>query len=207
MTLDRRSLGLGMAGAAVLSALPGSGRASPLTADDRVLGNARARVTVIEYASVTCPHCADWHAKVWPAFKAKYVDTGKVRFALRELPTPPQAVSSSGFLVARCAPEQKYYAVIDALFEGQAAWAEDGNLRAWFTNAGARGGLTPDQVRTCALDESGLAQLNARVEANLAVDKEVGSTPTFLVNDKVLVGEQSLEDLDKAIQPLLRGRR
>ncbi|MBX7249527.1 MAG: DsbA family protein [Caulobacteraceae bacterium] len=207
MGIDRRSLGQAIAGAAVLAAAPGLGMAGSLPTDDRVLGNARARVTVIEYASITCPHCARWHAEVWPSFRARYVDTGKVRFVLRELPTEPAAVAAAGFMVARCAPAAKYYDVVDALFEGQEAWLQSQDLRGWLTTAGARGGLTPAQVEACALSREGVAALNARVNRNLTIDTQVSSTPTFLINGAMLVGEQSLEALDAAIQPLLRGRR
>lgn len=200
----RRALTIGITAAATLAGWPG---AAAVSADDRPLGNPRARVTVFEYASVTCPHCGRWQAEVWPAFKAKYVDTGKVRFVLRELPTDPAAVSAAGFMVARCAPAAKYYAVVDALFAGQRTLFETGDARAWLVAAGAAGGMTPERTIACATDSAALDALNARLDANLREHDGVGSTPTFIINGRMLVGEQTLAQLDAAIQPLLRGSR
>src|SRR5690606_7904485 len=102
-----------LAGLALASALVGSGA---WAADgDMAIGPAKAKVTVIEYASVTCSHCADWSTNVFPAFKQKFVDTGRVRFVLRELPTQPPELATAGFLVARCAGPAKYFTVVDAL--------------------------------------------------------------------------------------------
>jgi len=201
MRPTRRDLTL-TATAAALAGWPVAAAAA-VAADDRVLGNPRAKVTVFEYASVTCPHCARWNAEVWPAFKAKYVDTGKVRFVLRELPTEPAAVASAGFMVARCAPPAKYFDVVDALFHTQhMVFANQAG--AWMVQAGARGGMTRDQVRACATDQAGLDALNARVARSEKEHPQVGSTPTFVINGTVLAGEQSLAELDAVIQPLLR---
>jgi len=184
-------------GAAALAAVPGVGAAA-VTADDRSLGNTRARVTMFEYASVTCPHCAAWHHDVWPAFKAKYVDTGKVLFVFREMLTAPADLSAAGFMVARCAPKAKYFDVIGALFSQQHLLAS-GRGREWLIQAGAVGGLTPAQVQACATDQAGLDALNARMERTGAEHPTVGSTPTFVVNGVVHAGEQSLANLDMAI--------
>ena len=201
MRPTRRALVLGLT-AAALAAWPVAGGAV-VTADDRTLGAANAKVTVYEYASVTCPHCANWHRDVFPAFKAKYIDTGKVRFVFRELPTEPAEFASAGFMVARCAPKAKYFDVIDSLFAQQAlVFSNQG--RRWLTDAGAAGGLTADQVRACSLDQAGLDALNARIERNLGEHTRIGSTPTFVIGDTILAGEQSLAELDAVIQPLLR---
>lgn len=200
MRLTRRAVTL-TATAAALAGLPGA--AAAVAADDRVLGNARAKVTVYEYASVTCPHCARWHADVWPAFKARYVDTGKVRFVLREMLTEPAALSGAGFMVARCAPAAKYFDVIGGLFEQQSLVFANA-ARSWLESAGARGGLSAEQVRACALDQAGADALNARTERSAREHPQVASTPTFIINGTTLVGEQSLAELDAVIQPMLR---
>lgn len=206
MRPTRRVLTLGLAAsAATAAAWPVAGATAP-AAHDRVLGNAKAKVTVFEYASPTCPHCARWHAEVWPAFKAKYVDEGKVRFVFRELPTQPENISSAAFMVARCAPAGRYMDVIGALMGSQQTFLA-GDPGAWLVSAGAAGGLTQPQVAACTKDQAGLDALNARVTANLKQHPSVGSTPTFIVNGRMLVGEQSLEELDAVIQPLLRGKR
>ena len=147
MRPSRRALTFGLSAVAALASWPVT---AGVTAQDRWIGKANAPVTVFEYASVTCPHCGRWNAEVWPAFKAKYVDTGKVRFVLRELPTEPAVVATGGFMVARCAPPAKYFDVIDALFAGQQAMFESGDFRAWLVQAGAKGGLSRDRVMACA---------------------------------------------------------
>ena len=204
MGLTRRTMTTGLAAAAALASWP---VAAGVTAQDRWIGSADAPVTVFEYASVTCPHCGRWNAEVWPAFKAKYVDTGKVRFVLRELPTEPAVVATGGFMVARCAPPARYFDVIDALFAGQQAMFESGDFRTWLIQAGAKGGLSRERVMACAQDQAGVDALNARIEANLREHDGIGSTPTFVVNGRMLTGEQSLAQLDSVIQPLLRGKR
>ena len=91
---------------------------------DMALGaGADAKVTVVEYASVTCGHCAVWNEEVWPEFKTKYVDTKKVRYVFREFPTPPQDIAVAGFLIARCAGEDKYFDVMHDIMASQKEWA------------------------------------------------------------------------------------
>ena len=104
--------------------------------DDMVMGSPSAKVIVMEYASVTCPHCAAWHETVYPAFKAKYVDTGKVRYVFRELPTYPPAVATGGFLVARCAGKTGFFKVIADLMADQPALYGDMDGPAWMIRAG-----------------------------------------------------------------------
>jgi len=86
---------------------------------DYSLGSPKAKVQVVEYASLSCPHCAKFNEEVFPAFKAKYVDTGQVRYTLREMLTPPAEVAAAGFLLARCAGPAKYFGVVDAVFRSQ----------------------------------------------------------------------------------------
>lgn len=196
MRPTRRALTVGLTTAA-LAGWPAVGGAA-VTAQDRTLGNPNAKVTVYEYASVTCPHCGRWHADVWPAVKRKYVDTGLVRFVFRELPTEPAAVSTAGFMVARCATPANYFKVIEALFASQELLFAGNDFQSWLIKAGAAGGLTREKVLACAQDGSGLHALNARIEASLR-EHEIRATPTFVVNGTTLVGEQSLAELDAVI--------
>jgi protein-disulfide isomerase len=170
-----------------------------MTAPEFHLGDPKAKVTVVEYASDTCPHCARFAAEVFPTFKAKYVDTGKVLYVFREFPTQPVQVAAAGFVVARCAGEGKYFAVVNALFQAQNA--DNGRD---FLMAGAKaGGLNEDQVKACLDDRAAAADLNARVQQAIDVEKIEG-TPTFIVNGvKLKDGEKTLTDLDAAIEPLL----
>jgi len=181
-------------------------------ADDMALGSAKAKVTVIEYASVGCPHCAKWANEVFPAFKTKYVDTGKVRYVLRELITGEPRLATAGFLLARCAGPAKYFQVVEAVFARQ-----DAIFNGSVTPAAALGaiatsvGISDDAFKACLSDQAGLDALNAR-NARHGNQDGVASTPIFFVNGKRIEGEQSLAQLDAAIaaampRPVRRRRR
>lgn len=197
MSLTRRFLLA--AGLAVAAALPGAASAAD---GDMSLGNAKAKVTVIEYASVTCSHCAHWQEEVFPAFKAKYVDTGKVRYVLRELPTPPHELATAGFMAARCAGADRYFTVVDTLLRTQAKLMVRGGYVGWLKDAS---GLTDEQLRACVVNQPGIDASNARAAAN-AAEFAVDGTPTFVVNGRKLDGIPTLADLDAAIQPLLTAK-
>ena len=116
----RLALALAAVSASGLLAACGQGGAgATASADDMVLGKADAPVTVVEYASITCSHCGAFHTTVFPDFKAKYIDTGQVKYVFREFLTPPNELAAAGFLIARCAGPDKYFGVIDALFYNQ----------------------------------------------------------------------------------------
>ncbi len=179
--------------------------AAPAAADAMMLGKAAAPVTLIEYASVTCSHCAAWDREVFPAFKKKYVDTGLVRYELRELTTPPARLASAGFLLARCAGPAKYFDVVHSLFRTQEELFRTRDARAWLLGAARVGGVTEAQAEQCISDQSALAALNERVDRHLAAGVRV--TPTFVIGDTKLENEQTLAQLDAVIQPLLRKKR
>jgi protein-disulfide isomerase len=168
-----------------------------------VLGNPNAKVTMTEWASVTCPHCMRWNAEVWPAFKKKYVDSGQVKYVFREMLTEPAQVAAAGFIIARCAGKDKYLTVVDAIFKGQAEMYKTGDAKAALFGAGKAGGLNDDQIEACLSDQANVDAMRARLKQTVEVDK-VDGTPTFDVNGKRLVGEQSLAQLDAVIQPLLK---
>jgi protein-disulfide isomerase len=163
---------------------------------DMSLGSPRAKVQVIEYASLSCPHCARFNNEVFPAFKAKYVDTGQVRYTLRELLTPPAEVAAYGFLMARCAGPKSYFKVVDEVFKSQPRWA-DGQIEPIFLQIAKDNGLSKEQLNACITSKANQAALRARVEA--AVNAGVNSTPTFIINGKKHEGEMTLEELDAAI--------
>ena len=161
------------------------------------LGNPRAKVTVIEYASVGCSHCAVWAREVYPAFKAKYLATGQVRFVFHEMLTGEPTLAAAGFLTARCAGPKKYFQVIDAVFAKQDAIVKDtgaGILKEIAKTAG----LSEARFDACLKDEAALQALDDRTQ-NDAHEHGVTGTPTFFVNGRKLEGEQSLADLDAAI--------
>jgi protein-disulfide isomerase len=161
------------------------------------LGSPKAPVTVIEYASVGCPHCGVWAREVFPVFKAKYVDTGRVRFVFHELLTGDPALAAAGFLLARCVAPTKYFQVVDAIFADQDRIAAEGPAGQLLQIA-KTAGLSEAQYSACLADEAALDALNARTEKD-ARDHGVTGTPTFFVGGEKLTGEQSLAALDAAI--------
>ena len=179
---------LAVASAASAAELP------PVTANDRILGRADAPVTVVEYASFVCSHCADWHKDVYPAFKARYIDTGKVRLVFRNLPTAPANLAMTAAGIARCAAPDRFFAVVDCLFDGQPALAT--GSRTWFSDAVAASGRTEDQIKACFADPATEAAINADIEGATAAGVE--GTPTFFVNGHK-VADPTLAELGAAI--------
>lgn len=163
-----------------------------------VMGDPNAPVLITEYASTTCGHCRAFHEQVFPELKAKYIDTGKARLVWVVMPTPPQAISLAGAAIARCAGEDKFFAVIDDLFDhqneiiesGRNPWRLQKNLR----ELGGRHGLNADQVDTC-IDDKALLELTRKyVQESPAF---VTSTPTFLIGGEDV--DQTIEALSAAI--------
>ena len=184
---------------------PGAqGAGDAMSAPEMSMGAPNAKVTVVEYASDTCSHCARFNAEVFPAFKAKYIDTGKVRYVFREFLTEPIQVSAAGFLVARCAGKDKYFQVVDAEFRGQAQMFATGDAHGVLLNIAKSAGLSEPQFNACVQNEAALKALSDRVQHAEQVDHITG-TPTLLVNGKQLgAGEVTMAQLDGAIQPLLK---
>jgi protein-disulfide isomerase len=164
---------------------------------DMSLGDPKAKVHVVEYASAACPHCAHFDEETFPAFKAKYVDTGRVYYTLKEYLTQPADVAMAGFLLARCGGKAKYFTILDEVFKSQDRWGKD-DLGDIFYEIGAKNGLSKDQVNACFGDQAALAAMKTRVMAAVNIDK-VDSTPTFVVNGKRIEGAVPLSDLDAAI--------
>ena len=188
-----------MFGAAACS--PKAGGAAGALPDDMGLGNPQSKVTVVEYASVGCPVCARWQKEVYPAFKAKYIDTGKIHYVFREMLVgqgPELQVAASGFLLARCAGKDKYFAVNDAVFKNQQQAFQA--PRETLTDIAKSVGMTEDSFNKCINDEKALQALNDRVERHTRED-HVNSTPTFVINGKAMEpGYHSLEEVDTAIK-------
>ena len=184
---------------AVVLALVGGGAQAGTSpaAPNMALGNPRARVTVIEYASVGCSHCAVWAREVFPKFKAKYIATGKVRFEFHEMLTGEPTLAAAGFLTARCADPKRYFQVIDAVFARQ-----DDIIKARgpgiLTGIAKDAGLSQDRFTACLKDRGALNALDDRTQRD-ARDHGVSGTPTFFIGGKKLEGEQSLAALDAAI--------
>jgi protein-disulfide isomerase len=203
----RVTRGLFLAG--VLALLAGAAFADPPPAhepDDMAIGSPRAPVTVIEYASVGCPHCGVWNNTVFPGFKAKYIDTGRVRFMVRERLTGVPAIATAGFMLARCAGPAKYFQVIDAVYRRQADMFQAGaHAGQMLEDIAKSAGLNEAAFQACIDDQKGLDALNARAQRHVDEDK-VDSTPIFFVNGQRYEGEQTLDQLATAIRAARRGR-
>ena len=167
---------------------------------DLVLGKADAPVTIIEYASMTCPHCANFHKTTYPALKSKYIETGKVRFIFREFPLDDLAVAAS--MLARCAGAEKSMALIDVLFASQDKWATRDPIPALLQIA-KQAGFTQASFDTCLKDQKLYNDILA-VRERGSKEFKVESTPTLFVNGKLQKGGATIEELDKLIQPLLK---
>lgn len=165
------------------SATGGTPVAGPSGPDAATLGRADAPVEIVEYASTTCPHCANFHATLFPHIKSEWIDTGRARLVMRPLPTQPTELAVAGFQIARCAGPERYFDVLDDLFTTQDrlfAAAQDGSLEAYFEGVAERNGVEAARVPECFADPDGIAQINASLESARA--NFVGGTPSFLIN-------------------------
>lgn len=179
---------------------PGGG---PVTADDMSLGDPHAKVTVIEYASVGCPICAKWNAEVYPAFKTKYIDTGRIHYVLREMlvgGSEEQTLGASGFLLARCAGKDKYFPVVDAVFRAQPEiYEQHEEARDVLLRIAQSVGMNESQFDACLNDSNALLALNQRADDHVKNDN-VNATPTFVINGAALEpGYHPLSEIDAAI--------
>ncbi len=178
-----------------------------------VVGSSRAKVTITEFASVACPHCARFDAMVFPELKAKYVDTGKVRFELREMlvgsPDMVQ-VAAAGFMLARCAGKAHYFPVVEATYRAQPEIFSSNDPKSIFVRIARDNGLDEKQMDACITDKANVDALNARMKYATDVAK-IDSTPTFIINGTKLDEHGHEPDLalfDAALKPLLaKGRR
>ncbi|XUM19675.1 DsbA family protein [Bradyrhizobium oligotrophicum S58] len=177
--------------------------AKPQSLPDMALGPADAAVTITEYASMTCPHCAAFNATVFPKLKAEYIDTGKIRYIFREFPLDIKA--AAGSMLTRCIANgdaQKYFAVTDMLFRSQNDWVVK-NTTETLTRIGKQAGLSQQQVEACLKDQALLDKIAA--DQKYASDiLKVDSTPTFFINGEKIKGEASIEEFQKKINPLLK---
>jgi protein-disulfide isomerase len=183
----------------------GKGSTTAVTSDDMSLGNPNAKVTVIEYASASCPHCARFNNDVFPAFKAKYIDTNKIHYVFREFLTEPVEVAAAGFLTARCAGKDKYFSVLDAIYHAQTSMFQSGDVRGTLLRIAESAGLTETQFNTCINDDAALKALNDRVQVYQDRD-HIDATPTFIINGKKYDGEQTMAQLDAAIAAAQAGK-
>ena len=177
--------------------------AKPMSLPDMALGPANAPVTITEYASMTCPHCAAFNDAVFPKIKVAYIDTGKIRYVFREFPLDIKA--AAGSMLSRCianGDSAKYFAVTDLLFRQQSDWVVKNTTEA-LSRIGKQAGLSQQQVEACLKDQSLLDKIVADQKYASEVLK-VDSTPTFFINGEKIKGETSFEEFDKRIKALLK---
>ena len=166
---------------------------------DKVYGQADAPVTIVEYASMTCSHCAAFHNTTFPELKAKYIDTGKARLILREFPFDPRA--EAGFMLARCS-QDKYFAMVEVLFKQQDAWVRVQDARAALLQIARLAGFSQESFEACLTDQQLLLDVRAvkdRGEKDFGVD----ATPTFFIDGKKYAGAMSIGEFSAIIDPLL----
>ena len=166
---------------------------------EKQLGKDDAKVTIIEYASMTCPHCAHFHETTLPELKTKYIDTGKVRLIFREFPFDPRA--EAGFMLARCAGDN-YFPMVDVLFKQQQNWAAAENVKDAMFQLSKLAGFTQESFNSCLTDQKLLDQVRS-VQKRGQDEFKVDSTPTFFINGQTYKGALSIAEMSAIIDPLL----
>jgi len=164
---------------------------------EMALGSPTAPNVVIEYVSMTCPHCARFHGEVYPKFKAQYVDTGKVYYVLREFPLDPLATAA--IVVARCAPKERFFPLVDLMYDHQSEWAFVPQPVDALFNLVKQAGFTRDAFNACLTNQSLLDGVNWVQDRSTKLFG-VNSTPTFFINGTKVAGEQTLDQLAAALK-------
>jgi len=193
--------------AAVLALIPALASAEPLSTEaamaDRVLGDANAPVTMFDFSSLTCPHCADFHKETLPRLKEKYIDTGKLKLVFRDFPLDRNALHAA--MLARCADPKRYYGFLDVLFKSQGTWGRAADPLKALAQIGALGGVSQADFDACMANKE---LQDALLQRMLEAQKKylVQSTPTFILNDgaEKVDGAQPIEKFQEAIDRLLQ---
>lgn len=169
-------------------------------ADENILGKADAPVTIIEYASLTCPACGQFHNQIMPGLKKEYVDTGKVRLVYRDFPLDRYALAAS--MLARCAGPDRYFGFIDVLYRNQSRWTSAQNRLAALEKLARLGGMSTEQVQTCLRDQDLQRKiLQQRIDGNK--EFQISGTPTIIINGQKFDSALSLDQLRAVIDPML----
>lgn len=196
---------------AVLAAVALAGPVAPAAADmatieeataEKVLGDPEAPVTMLAFESLSCPHCATFHAEAWPQVKEQYVDSGQVKFVYRDYPTNDAAVVAA--MAARCVPPDRYFGMLEMLYRTQGTWLNSQDPQAALAQTARLGGLTQDEFEQCLENED----LYRSIQGNAQQASQqfgVSSTPTFIIGEQKIVGAQPFEVFQEAIDAELSG--
>jgi protein-disulfide isomerase len=174
---------------------------------EKVLGNPAATVSIIEYSSLTCPHCATFHTSTLPQIKAAYIDTGKVKLVYRDFPVPgasTQTVAMAAAGLARCAGTARYFDALDALYRTQGTWTVASNPYSGMKQAIASLGMASDKMDACMASTDVQNEIN-RVMAEAQATYNVSGTPTFIVGSQKIIGDQGFAAFDAILRPLVNG--
>jgi protein-disulfide isomerase len=170
-----------------------------ISKDDRILGNPEAPITIVEYASLTCPHCAHFANDVLPEIKKAWIDTGKAKLVLRDFPLDEPALRAA--MIARCAPPDRYYAFADTFFAAQEKWVRSPDYREALARLAKLGGMGKEEFDTC-LKNTELENKIVEERLKATQELEVNSTPTFFVNGTKLAGAPTTEEFEKLLSSL-----
>ncbi len=202
--MDRRTLNLGIVATGIAAVAPrlavaaGVDREAALA--PRIEGNPDAKLTMIEYSSLTCPHCAHFHAAILPKIRETYIDTGKMRLEMRDFPLDQYALRAAA--MARCAPENRYFPLLDMLFKQQDKWTRATDPIAAIKQIGRLAGIGSEQADACMSDEALLDGI-LKIRLGGQQDHDIGSTPSFVIGTEKIVGAQPFETFQKAIESQL----
>lgn len=191
-------------GQALADTVPAAELMKPDALPEMVMGDDKAPVTVIEYASMTCPHCAHFQEVTFPELKKRYIDTGKVRYIFREFPL--DSLAAAAFMLARCSGQDdktKYFAMIDTMFRQQQQWAVEKPIPPLLAIA-KQAGFTEKSFDACLSNQKVLDGIES-IRQRAVNQFKVESTPTFFINGTKFPGALSIEDMAKAIDPYLKG--
>ena len=194
---------LPFAGQALADSIPTADLMKPDALPDMSLGNEKASVTIIEYASMTCPHCAHFQETTFPELKQRYIDTGKVRYIFREVPL--DNLAAAAFMLARCSADAdsgKYFALIDTLFRQQRTWAVEKPLPPLLSIA-KQAGFTEESFNACLANQKVLDGIESMRQRAINQFK-VSSTPTFFINGTSYPGAMTIDEMAKIIDPLIK---
>ena len=203
--MTRFVLGIGIL-TLVLAVAPAAAGNAPLAeaVAEMVMGRDDAPVTMVEYSSLACPHCAAFHREVLPRIKKDYIDTGKVRLVYRDFPLGGLALAAA--MLARCGGRDRYFGFLEVLFRSQAQWSRSDNPRRELERVARFGGISQQDFEACLVKEP--LMTNIREQAGDAKEKfGIDSTPTFIIDGEKILGARPFEDFRDAIEKALGKKR